>query len=55
MSAPPASADGEVTQLLNALGRGDELDADANHQLFARVYEALHHIARKQRARWNGN
>jgi len=55
MSAPPASADGEVTQLLNALGRGDELDADANHQLFARVYEALHHIARKQRARWKGN
>lgn len=55
MSAPPASADGEVTQLLNALGRGDELGADANHQLFSRVYEALHHIARRQRARWKGN
>lgn len=55
MPAPPAPADGEVTRLLNALGRGETLGADAHHQLFTRVYESLHRIARQQRARWRGN
>src|SRR3546814_16444672 len=55
MPAPPAAEDGEVTRLLNALGRGESLDPDAHHQLFTRVYESLHRIARQQRARWKGN
>lgn len=55
MSATPASIDGDVTRLLNVLGRGGELDAESHHQLFAHVYESLHRIARQQRARWNGN
>lgn len=55
MPALPASADGEVTHLLNAIGRGDEPGVEANNELFARVYEALHRIACQQRARWNGN
>ena len=54
MSATPASDDGEVTHLLNAPGR-DELDADVHHQRFSRVHDALHHIARRQRARWKGS
>src|SRR3546814_527311 len=36
-------------------GRGESLDPDAHHQLFTRVYESLHRIARQQRARWKGN
>src|SRR3546814_16594558 len=55
MSALPVVEDGEVTRLLNALGRGESLDPDAHHQLFTRVYESLHRIARQQRARWKGN
>src|SRR3546814_5074940 len=55
MSALPVAEDGEVTRRLNALGRGESLDPDAHHQLFTRVYESLHRIARQQRARWNGN
>lgn len=59
MSALPASADdavdGDVTRLLNALNRGEQLDADAHQQLFSRVYDALHRVARQQRARWRGN
>src|SRR3546814_11072706 len=51
----PVAEDGEVTRLLNALGRGESLDPDAHHQLFTRVYESLHRIARQQRARWKGN
>src|SRR3546814_13161961 len=42
MSALPVAEDGEVTRLLNALGRGESLDPDAHHQLFTRVYESLH-------------
>lgn len=55
MSALPDSLDGDVTRLLNALNRGEQLDADAHDELFARVYGALHRIARQQRARWKGN
>src|SRR3546814_18774654 len=33
---------------------GESLDPDAHHQLFTRVYESLHRIARQQRARWKG-
>src|SRR5690606_14741384 len=55
MSALPSSIDGDVTRLLNALKRGEELDAHAQDELFTRVYDALHRIARYQRARWKGN
>lgn len=55
MSVLPVSIDGDVTRLLNALKRGEELDAQAHDELFTRVYDALHRIARHQRARWKGN
>ncbi|MGY1425248.1 ECF-type sigma factor [Lysobacter sp. A289] len=55
MSALPAPIEGDVTRLLNALHRGEELDANAHDELFARVYDALQTIAHQQRARWNGN
>lgn len=55
MQPLPASIDGDVTRLLNALKRGEELDAQAHEELFTRVYDALHRIARYQRARWKGN
>lgn len=55
MPAMPASIDGDVTRLLNALKRGEELDARSHDELFTHVYDALHRIARNQRARWNGN
>src|SRR3546814_20787575 len=47
--------DWEGTRLRTALGRGQSLDPDAHLQLFTGVYEALHRIARQQRARWKGN
>src|SRR3546814_11471580 len=55
MSALPVVEDGEVTRLLNALGRGESLDPDAHHPLFTRVYASLHRIARPQRPRWKDN
>lgn len=55
MPGVPASTDGDVTRLLNALKRGEELDAQSHDVLFTRVYDALHRIARSQRAQWNGN
>lgn len=55
MPALPASIDGDVTRMLNALKRGEDLDAQAHEELFTRVYDALHRIARYQRARWKGN
>ena len=51
-SGPPGPhRDAEVTQLLDALRRG-ETDSD---ELFRRLYSELHAIARRHRARWSGN
>lgn len=57
MSATPESLAGDVTRLLNALHAEGGTDADEQQrdEVFARVYGALHHIARQQRARWSGN
>ena len=47
----PPGPDGEVTQLLADLRRGEPV----SDQLFGSVYDALRRIARSHRARWNGN
>lgn len=48
---------GDVTRLLNALQPGDGCGVDTTDrdEVFARVYAALHRIARQHRARWRGN
>jgi RNA polymerase sigma factor (TIGR02999 family) len=44
-----------VTRLLGALQRGDDV-ADADRDaLFRRVYDELHGLAHRHRARWTGN
>ena len=53
MPAPPES--GEVTRLLGALRRGEGVDDAKREDLFRRVYDELHAIARRHRARWTGN
>src|SRR5690606_31810425 len=55
MPGVPASTDGEVTRLLNALKRGEEHDAQSHDALLTSDYDAHHRIARSQRAEWNGN
>lgn len=55
MTDLPDHPDGDVTRLLNALNRGEDLDSGDRNELFTRVYDALHRIARQHRARWHGN
>ncbi len=43
---------GDITQLLEAIRRGDER---AQHALYENVYQELRIIARSQRRRWTGN
>ncbi|NNF56692.1 MAG: sigma-70 family RNA polymerase sigma factor [Rhodothermaceae bacterium] len=53
MSARPAP-EGEVTRLLEALHNGAS-DERAEADLFRRIYDELHALARQHRARWHGN
>lgn len=46
---------GEVTRLLDALQGGETANGDAREELYRRVYDELHWLARHHRGRWNGN
>jgi RNA polymerase sigma factor (TIGR02999 family) len=52
----PADVQGEVTRLLHALREGDDSAPEpVEDALFRHVYDELHRIARRHRARWSGN
>jgi len=51
----PAPAPGDVTRLLGALRRGEEVSDADRDALFRQVYDELHGLARRHRARWTGN
>lgn len=53
MSRPQDSS--EVTRLLDALQEGGEEGSGARAALYKRVYDELHALAGRHRARWHGN